>query len=278
MSTPIYLIEFTRGQTTWRFTNYGVARVMNGELYTPENVEVGSVKSGFDFLAESIELTFGTDRTDHPARYYVANPRALERTTITIYRVDAADTAFDPSEPFYVGIASENQPQSNGVVSIRCSSLFRIGEAPVPRPKVQRLCNHRLGDANCKVDLALFTTAGTITGLQANDPPYVEASEFGAIATANNDPNWLALGQVVAGAETRLCVGQAGNRLYLDAAFNFASVGMAISAVAGCDKRMHTCLTKYNNLANNLSFPYVPNQTTIEAALTLAAKNSAGKK
>src|SRR4051812_34292712 len=120
MNTPIYLVEFSRGLTTWRFTNYGQERVIGGELYTPENVEVGSVKSGFDFLSENIELTFGTDRVDHPVRFYVANPRAMERTTITIFRADAADTMIDPSAPFYVGIVGENQPQRGGAITVRC--------------------------------------------------------------------------------------------------------------------------------------------------------------
>lgn len=276
--TPIFLIESIRGQTTWRFTNYGQPVVIDGELWTPENVEIGSVKSGFDFLAESVELTFGTDRIDHPMRYYVANPRAMEQTSINIFKVDAEDTTLDRTNPYYVGIVGNNQTQKEGTISVRCSSLFRIGEAPVPRPKMQRLCNHRFGDVNCKKDLLSVTTTGSITGLQASDPPYIEAAEFGAVATANNDPNWLALGRVICGAETRMCVGQAGNRLYLDAPFNFASVAMAVAASAGCDKRIHTCLNKHNNLPNNLSFPYMPNQTSVEAALTLAAKTTGGKK
>jgi uncharacterized phage protein (TIGR02218 family) len=270
--TPIFLIEVARGQTVWRFTNYGVERVIDGELWTPENVEIGSVKTGFDFLAESVDLTFGTDRVDHPMRYYVGNPRAMEQTSISIFKVDAADVSIDRSNPYYVGVVGNNQPQAGGTITIRCSSLFRINEAPVPRPKMQRLCNHRFGDVNCTIDLATVTVAGAVTALQAADPPYVEAAIFGATATDKNDPNWLALGRVIIGSEQRMCVGQAGNRLYLDAPFNFASAGQQVSASAGCDKRIHTCLNKFNNLNNFLGFPYMPNQTSVEAALTLTAK------
>ena len=277
VNTPIFLIEATRGPETWRFTNFGQAVVIDGELWTQENVEIGSVKGGFDFLAESVELTFGTDRVDHPIRYYVGNPRALEQTTITIFKADAADVTLDRSNPYYVGIIGENQTQKDGTISVRVASLFRINEAPVPRPKIQRLCNHRLGDVNCTIDLAALAITGAITGIQANDPPFVEAAAFGAVATENNDPNWLALGKVVIGSESRMCVGQAGNRLYLDAAFNFAQVGATATSTPGCDKRIHTCLNKFNNLVNNLSFPYAPNQTSVEAALTLSAKTG-GKK
>lgn len=277
MNTPIFLIEVLRGPTTWRFTNYGVERVIDGELWTPENVEIGSVKTGFDFLAESIELTFGTDRIDHPMRYYVGNPRAMEQTSITIFKVDAEDVTLDRTSPYYVGIVGNNQPQDGGTITIRCSSLFRINEAPVPRPKMQRLCNHKFCDVNCGILLASVTFTGAVTSLQADDPPYIEADIFGATATAKNDPNWFALGRVVIGSEQRMCVGQAGNRLYLDAPFNFATVGEQVAGSAGCDKRVHTCLNKHNNLTNFLGFPYMPNQTSVEAALALTAKTG-GKK
>lgn len=304
LSTPVYLIEMTRGATTWRFTNFGTPIVIDGELYSQENAEIGDLKSAFDFIAESITLTLATDQPNHPARYYITNPRALEPTTVTIFKVDLSSIGkgitadsdqitidnvsitadqtgsgadINRNAPYYVGIIGDNQPGKDGSITLKISSPFRIGEGPVPRPKIQRLCNHRLGDSGCQIDLSALAVLGTITQIQNFDPPFVSAVTFGATATAKNDPNYFALGSVVIGSETRFVVGQNGNLLYLDAPFNFATVGMIASATPGCDKRIHTCLNKFNNVAKNLSFPYVPNQTSYEAALTLGSPQS-GKK
>jgi hypothetical protein len=127
---------------------------------------------------------------------------------------------------------------------------------------MQRTCNWRTYDGiGCKANPADFTTTGTITALSSGSPPYVEAAEFGAKATAQNDPNWFALGKVTVGDETRTCTGQNGTRLYLNFGFVRAKVGDAISALAGDDKRVTTCDKKFGQLINHSGMPYIPNNS-----------------
>ena len=151
-----------------------------------------------------------------------------------------------------------------------------MNERELPTMRMQRTCNWRTFQQGCGAVEADFTTAGVMTGVSA-DPAYIEAPAFGSKATAMADPNWFALGKVTVGTEKRLCTGQAGNRLYLNLPFKSAVVGNAVSAVAGDDKRVGTCNTKFGQLANHLAAPYIPNENPSIAPLKTPARTG-GKK
>ena len=86
--------------------------------------------------------------------------------------------------------------------------------------------------------------------------PYVDSAGVRRQAKgARTDKDWFTLGKVICGQEIRLCVGQDGGRLYLNAPFQAAEVGAAISATAGCDKRITTCLGKFSALNQILGSP-----------------------
>lgn len=257
---PIYLFEIVRGGQTWRFTNYGKSIVLDGELWTNASIDISSTKADTDFIADQMSITFATDELQHPALFQILSRRAFEKTTVTIYKIDASDTELNRGEVFFTGKVGSSQTGDDGTVELTCMSNLQIGEASVPRTQNMRFCNLTTGDANCQVVLADFTTTANISAIQNDDPPYIEADEFGSKATDESDPNWFAMGKVTIGNETRMCVGQNGNRLYLDFGFFKAQVGDSAACIAGDNKRIETCDAKFNNLERYLGFTYTPNR------------------
>jgi uncharacterized phage protein (TIGR02218 family) len=256
-SKPIFLYRITRGATAWLFTNYG-AQVTAGDIeWVPADIEHGSIQQDMEFSSDPVSLTYCSDATDNPF-FDLLSSSLIETTDVEIFETDAEDLTVDLDVPLFKARFGNVRWEGKGVYQVQLSSLLRIGETQVPRVQIQRTCNHRLFDAGCGLAAGSFDTAGTVTEVSSS-PAYVEAAEFGAEATAQSDANWFALGKVVIGTETRLCVGQSGDRLYLNAPFKSAAVSDLVTAYPGCNKRAATCQDKFDNLANFLGWPYLPN-------------------
>jgi uncharacterized phage protein (TIGR02218 family) len=244
-------------------------------VWSAADIDHGSIQASLEMLPDQLEISLATRDENHPMRLAL-NRNDIAVTDVAIYESDAVTLAYDSTAPVYSGRCESVSFEPNGLVRLSVGSIFRLVEQEAPRPQFQRPCNHRLYDSFCGLSEAAYTTSGSLTGV-SSDPPYIEAAEFGAKATLEGDANWFALGKVTIAAQTRFCVGQSGNRLYLNAAFKLVTGGMLASARAGCDKRIGTCVDKFANSVNYLGFPYMPNRNPQFEALQ-TPKPSGGKK
>jgi uncharacterized phage protein (TIGR02218 family) len=130
----------------------------------------------------------------------------------------------------------------------------RIGEIYSPE------CRADLGDTRCKVDLAAFTRTGTVTS--ATDRAVFFATLDGA-ATADG---WFNGGTLTftsgenAGRtiEVKSWTASSGRfELFLAVGYSIAT-GDSFSVYPGCDKRLDTCVSRFNNVINFRGEPYVP--------------------
>ena len=273
---PVYLYRITDGVTTLRYADYGVDVTAASLVWTAADLSHDPLESSWDMLGDAVNITLRTDDPDHPLRVYL-NDYNLANFSAEIFEADMDDLgALDLAEPDHIGRIEAVEFGDQGEIKLEVSSLFRLNEREIPAMRMQRTCNWRTFQGGCGAVQATFTTAGTITAIE-DDPAFVEATEFGAKATAESDPNWFALGMVTVGTERRLCTGQDGDRLYLNLPFVSAAVSDAVSAVAGDDKRVGTCNTKFGQLANHSGAFALPNENPqIEPLKTPAA--TGGKK
>jgi hypothetical protein len=275
-SAPIYLYLVEQGSSSWRYANWAFDLEIGATTWEAADITHTAVSAGIDLVNRSVQIRTGTTDADHPFRRF-KDRLLVEPMTVTIYRTDLDTLTLDTSQPVYVGRVERAPFLQKGVIEAELSSIFRVGEFEAPRIMCQRLCNNRVYDEVCGLDEADFTESGTITAIDSGIVlPYVDAVEFGAKATAESDPNWFALGKVTVGSEVRLCVGQDGDRLYLNAPFQDAAVTDAVSATAGCDRRVGTCFDKFDN-DRLLGFPYIPN-TNPNADALLRPQPTGGKK
>lgn len=276
-SKPIFLYIIQQGATVWRFTNYPISLTIGGNLFNASALEHGTLSEDIEFSSDSFTLSLLTDDLTHPVCQFL-DPAFIQLSTLLIYETDAEAPAL--GTPIYKGRVEGAAFRDKGMIDVRCSTLMRVAEIEIPQALSERTCVHQTYDGYCGVNAAAFTTAGTITA-KSSSPPYVEAAEFGAKATAEGDPDWFSLGLVTVGSEQRFCTKQDGNRLYLNAPFRAALVGDSISALAGDDKRIETCDGKFNNVTANakgfLGFPWMPNKNPQFEALE-TPKPKGGKK
>lgn len=124
-----------------------------------------------------------------------------------------------------------------------------------------RACDAELGDRRCRVALAAWTRAATVTGTDAAGRIAVEGQ--GAVPA-----RWFAKGRltVTAGPRTgfslmlddHLVEGGADILVPWRAPSVPLAAGTAVDLVAGCDKRFETCRDRFANAANFRGFPHMP--------------------
>lgn len=279
---PVFLYRFTdlATSTQYRWADFGVDVDLTGSsklLWTAANITGDDLTATLDMLGDEMEIEIRTDDSSHPLLPFL-DPVNMTNMEVEVFYCDLDDVAsLDLGAPDHIGRVEEFRMSARGGIAVRVSSVFRFGEQEVPKPRVQRLCSHRPYDGiGCPVVKAAFTTAGTVSALN-DDPAYVEATAFGAKATAESDANWFALGEVIIGDEHRTCTGQDGNRLYLNWPFRNASVSDAVSAVAGDDQRLQTCEAKFNAAASFLGSPYKPSRNPSFSVLE-TPRQEGGKK
>ncbi len=74
---------------------------------------------------------------------------------------------------------------------------------------------------------------------------------------SGHDPNNFILGKVVSGNTERMITLIDGNYLHLSAPLD-SYVGQSVVIYYGCDKKINTCLNRFNNVVNFGGFKYLP--------------------
>jgi len=270
---PMYLYELELNGTIYRYANWGIDVVIGSFTWAAASITHSAISRSIDFISEEVSLKISTDDDAHPLRNYIGQ-NLLEPINVTIHASDFDSFTYAPLTPLYEGRVNNINFQEEGRIDVQVSSILRISEMNIPKMGMQRTCNNRLYDVNCQVVEATFTTAGTLITVTDD---YIEATAFGAKATAEGDPNWFALGRVKIGDEWRTCVGQDANKLYINFPFRKAIVGNIANARAGCDKRIVTCDDKFDNLDNFQGYRYMPNRNPQMEVLS-RPKGGGGKK
>lgn len=125
-----------------------------------------------------------------------------------------------------------------------------IGEIYTPT------CRANLGDARCAKNLSSFTVTGTIDSIQSNERFYDAVRtevpgyfSYGTITFTSGNNN---------GFTTEIREFSGGTFALFIPAPKELQVGDMYQAIAGCDKRLDTCIARFNNAVNFRGEPHVP--------------------
>lgn len=122
-----------------------------------------------------------------------------------------------------------------------------------------RECPHFLYDFGCKVDPEDFRVDAVITDITGNT---VTVDTVGG-----NPTNWFTGGFVAweinadGTMERRMIELHDGNILTIFGLTDGMEIGTALAMYPGCDRTPTTCKNKFNNLANNGGFSFMPGET-----------------
>lgn len=131
----------------------------------------------------------------------------------------------------------------------------------------QRTCDAILGDARCKVSLGSFTSTGTVSGLPSS-------RELTVTGLSNDTDGFYTFGVITftSGLNNGLRFEIKSHRtgkLFLWSKTPFAiAVSDTFSVVAGCDKSISTCHSKFANTVNFQGFNLIPGSDYISRYAT----------
>ncbi|BBE72045.1 DUF2163 domain-containing protein [Oharaeibacter diazotrophicus] len=197
-------------------------------------------------------------------------------TSDRITEADLADGRWDGAR-VEVHLVDSSEPEARMPVrtatlgeAVRADGAFRaelrgpahaLGQ-PIGRV-FTRTCDAALGDARCGVDLSTFTTAATVTAVDAAGRITVAGAEAlperwfaGGTATVTAGPRAgfaLAIADHFPEDGATVLVPWRAPATPLEA-------GTALALVAGCDKRFETCRDRFANADAFRGFPHMPGQ------------------
>lgn len=123
----------------------------------------------------------------------------------------------------------------------------------VPLERYSPTCRARLGDARCRVDLALHTLVAAVTAIAGT----AVGVGVGLTSGAYQYGRARVLTGPAAGLEARIDASDAAT-VTLGATVVGLAAGALIELREGCDKRFSTCRDRFANIANFRGEPHIP--------------------
>ena len=250
--------EFIGPQITYRHTSGTSALIIDGQLFAPGILDRTALVAGGIQDTPALAVTMPVSSQLVKDYGFTTPPRSLR---LKVHRKQARS-----GEVVIVwdGQVVSLTPRGRRAEVKSVSQLgARLG-ASVPSISYQRMCNHFLYDARCRVDRLTFDHTALITGVNAT------TITINTIGIAPDQ--WFRAGEIVrdVDGERRTIVDQVGAVLKLSSPFRSIANGDAVTMYAGCDHSIGTCSDKFNNRANYGGHPSVPssNPWIVGIALT----------
>jgi uncharacterized phage protein (TIGR02218 family) len=245
------------------FTDHDRPLAFGGVSYEPESGFAASeLRSGLDLAVDAQEAE-GVLSSDTITETDILDGR-WDNAAVEVWRVNWLDVA----ERVLMRRGAIGQVRRGRLAFVaEIRSLAHLLNQTVGRT-FQYACDAQLGDARCRVDLddPAFQASGAVTTLAGD-------RGFAASGLAGFAAGWFALGRlswtsgVNAGRTAEVAAhsvsGGVRQLTLLEAPVRPIAVGDAFTVVAGCDKRLETCRSRFGNVVNFRGFPHIPGQDTV---------------
>lgn len=258
----IYLYRFTNNDQTFWYTNVGSQQVLDetDEIFVPEAISHTRPKITDDITKADVTISLPFD---NPVMILHTLAPVPFKTTVEIYKY--YDGVTDP-EIYWRGIVvgpGLNDPNGTLQCNTKLSSLNIEGLPETP----QILCNARLGDGRCPVNLELSAQPVTVTIVDTDDNGVSTVT-----VTGITQPDaWYERGTIRApNGDWRFIRFQVGGLLTLDHAFPADTLAAddVPDIFPGCDRAYPTCIAKFGDETGEgdafLGEPTLPNTNPIE--------------
>jgi uncharacterized phage protein (TIGR02218 family) len=244
---PVELYEFIGpGALTWRYTSNDVARVLNGQLYTPIPISSGELPGNGTSDAEALVITMPR-ATPVALAYAFGNAFRQLRFRLHRFQVESGEyeTVWDSTIAGYEVEGRWTQ--------FRSPSMLADGlQAAAPAWQYQQQCNNKLFDENCRVLRSSFDLVTQVSNINGY---------FVTVASVGGNPDdWFRGGSITRNldAESNLIVSQVGAVLELSAPFRDLQQGNSVTLHAGCNHTIETCRDKFDNVDNFVGDHLIP--------------------
>lgn len=251
-SRPVELYEISAGGTLYRLTSDHEPFVYDGQTYEPVSMMRSAILIND---VERNDLTVTVDATLEFVRSFVTSkPSDLARMTIYRTQYDVTGERIVLFSGPVTGVTFTN---NGAVAEIKVATARRVTNRPCPFRNFGKNCSLSLYGPVCAVDPEGFRlTQCTVADADGRRLIIPQAS--------TRDDGYFTYGSLsfiaAAGLETRSISSHVGDMVELAQSPPRGLIypGLRVDLLAGCDRALGTCSSKFNNLGNFGGFPYVP--------------------
>ena len=260
----LFTLTLARTGQMLTFTNVDHPVWWNDTYYDPYSLAIEglqfkkSVGLTVDEQAISLSATRDLLIDGHPWFDEIANG-LLDHAEIRRERVFAPDWNSTPvgSVTLFDGIVSTIDALTTTQCQLKVKSYLSLLNQPMPRNSWQTSCLHTLFDSGCTLSKAAYQTIGQVgAGSTVNTLNWSGATSgyyWQGTITFTSGPN-TGLSRTIKLAT--------GSQLMLHLPLPWMPLtGDSFFAYPGCDKTYQTCKNRFNNTANNRSYPFIPTPT-----------------
>lgn len=244
-------ITLTNGNVI-RLTDHDKDLTFLGETFVADNgFRLSMLESGENMAVDNAELdvllsTNNVDQGDIISGVY-------DGARVKIYRVNWQDPSSYITMPG--GYLSELKDSDRGVGVFQLVNLSSRANQSTGRTLIPT-CDADVGDARCGVNLASFTTSGTV--ISSSNRKNFTASGFSEADGYFNYGviTWTSGANSGLRSEVKIYA-SLGTFELVNPTQEVISGGDTFTATAGCDRLKETCKNKFDNLVNFRGFPFV---------------------
>lgn len=242
---PIELYRFVGTLATYSYTSSTRPIQVGAETFRPIPIRRSAIILGD--VTEKNELKINLPKSAPLVRDYGFNipPPDLR---VQIFRMHGPTGEI---QPWFTGTVTSLVVQGVTCDLVVPSVFSAYMSTEFPSVFFQSQCNHVLYSVRCGAsqDGKVFSTSvGAI----------VDTTHLIVDLGIDFEAGFFTGGEVTTEVERRLIVKHDGVNIWLNYPFREIDAGQDVTLYAGCDHKINTCHTKFNNLVNFLGWPYTP--------------------
>lgn len=245
---PVELYTFTYGDQTWLFTDGDVDYVhpVSAVLFAAEPISRGGLSQSDEDGSMSVEVT--VDAWNPVSDFFRTPYLPARHVWLVIERLHRGSAT--PPAVIFRGLVGSVSFQS-ATAKLTCVPVrYAIGRS-IPVQLVQTLCSNTLYDGRCKVDPAPFSIVRTIVD--------INALSFMFAGGTGHSPGYYSGGFIEGFDKPPATIKDDDGFGIIKMLYNPGYVeGDVITLYAGCDKKLQTCIQKFNNQPHFQAFPFMP--------------------
>lgn len=254
LGRPTLLIDFTRGETVWRYTAADRDITINDETFTAKPVSVSAIRKTGD--SQTDELTITVPSSLNFISTFEAVPPA-DRVTARVMRYHQGDTDYAVR---WVGFVNRVRRTGRATSEVKCGSLISTLRRGGARLTWQRQCPHMVYDSECKVSKGLFAVYGEVTSMDAIN---INVAEY-AVLPAGRLRGGFVTWTTAEGLQAWRSISEhSGTTIALIGGTRGIEVGTAMTAYPGCPRSIEGCAS-FNNVPNFGGIRHLPDRSPFD--------------
>lgn len=245
--TPHLLLEFRNSAIGNVYYTSGSERVtFLGNVYQPMPVKFSNMKATKEVQTSEMTLTLPRN---HEFPESLSTPFARSTTNVIIRRRHVTDTVDDFAVVWRGRVTSVSNAEAE--TEVLCENFKTILKRLGNTAKYQKLCRHSLYSFMCGVSYSATRVLAEVTGV-------VDYYTYDIPSAAGQTDGYYKGGILERGGVFGYIISHIGSRIVLLSPMDNIVVGNNVYLAPGCDLRISTCRTKFNNKNRHGGFPTTP--------------------